>query len=163
MQDLFDVQMKHMDTLLKGPERIQEEDLVTRAVLEISKVAGQIMSDFQAQRFSEAKIDPTKLKTLIFSATEWVTALFYCLEIDPPDFEEVSDFANQFESEVAADVILASFHMQGSIADFALGYFCEDSKAAIEELDNYLGEVLACLELISRRLETTLSKLIMNI
>lgn len=164
MEDLFDVQVKHMDTVFKASRDIQADDLVSRAVYEVSTTTYLIINAFQANRFSSTPIDEAKLKTHLFASVEWVTTLFYILEIDPPDLEDIISFADGFDSEIAADAVLAALHVQRSLADFALDYFCNDgAEGDKEELDGYIGEILACLELIARRFNSTLSALIMKI
>lgn len=164
MEDLFDVQTKHMDRIFKASNTIQADDLVSRAIYELSTTTYLVISAFQAERFSSVTVDKEKLKDRILASVEWVTALFYVLEIDPPEIEEVTDFAEKFDPEIAADAVLAALHIQRSTGDLALEYFCGDgAKGPFDEFDQYLGEILAGLELIARRLGTCLADLIMNI
>lgn len=164
MEDLFDVQTKHMDAVFTASSNIQADDLVSRAIYELSTTTYLVISAFQAERFSSTAVDPAKLKAHILASVEWVTALFYTLELDPPELDDITDFADKFDSEIAADAVLSALHVQRSIADFALDYFCGDGvDESSEELDQYLGEILACLELIARRLGSNLPNLIMKI
>lgn len=163
MEDLFDVQTKHMDVVFKAAGGVQADDLVSRACYEVSTATHLVISSFQANRFNDVQIDEAKLRAHIFASVEWVTALFYVFELDPPEVAEICQLAEQMDSEVAADAVLAALYAQRSLADVTLDHFCQDGhRPSLEDIDLSLGEILACLELIARRLGSTLTGLIMN-
>jgi hypothetical protein len=163
MEDLFDVQVHKMDTLLEGQKLVQTDDLISKAIFETSSTVGQIMQAFQNQRFSKTPVTVEKLRPLLMRVTEWATVLFYCFDMDPPDIEEMPEAAENFEPVIAVDPILASLYIQRCLADVSLEYFAHDDGIDYDEIETYLIDILACTELIARRVNTNLSNLIIGI
>lgn len=164
MADLFKVQNKHMEKVLKSSTVLHADDLISRAIFEVSTTAYEVIRMYQAQRVHDTKVDEKKIKELLMLSVEWITTLFYIIDLEPPEMEDVTDYADEFETEIAVDPILSSLNLQRTLAEFSLEYFCaEEPRKIAEDMDEYIGEMLASLELIARRVGTTLSNLIMRV
>lgn len=164
MEDLFDVQVHKMDSILQDQKFVQSEDLISLAVFETSSIANQVMQAFHTQRLTGTSVDVDKLKPLLMKAVEWITVLFYCFEIDPPDLEEdVPEAVDGFETVVAIDPILSSLYIQRCLADISLDYFAHEEGMDYDETTGLLFDMVACIEMISRRLGKSLVELIMKL
>ena len=164
MADLVDVQRRCMDKVFEASRDLQEADLVSRAIYSISRATFCVIDTFYKERFESLKMTNAIRASLVGhlkTATEWVTALYYLEEIDVPEMEALMEFASAFDPEVSADAVLASQHVQRSLADYSLEYFCDvDNEVPFDDAQEYLTEALACLELIARRLDTSLIDII---
>lgn len=163
MRDLFSLQVKHMDSVLGDTEQAQADDLISKAVFEINSSTNFIMESFREHRYVQKPLDEKVLKEKLLIATKWITTLLYCLNLDPPEMEDVENFASSFEKEIAADAVLSCLHIQMSLGELALDYFCDQDSMSIESIDQSIGEMLACIELLSRRVNSSLSGLIMKV
>lgn len=159
--DLKKVQTRHIQSLFSAPGKdLRKEDIVSRAIYQISTSSYSVISSHLNSRFIGKKIsEPDILKNLKASA-EWTLALFYLLEIEPPEMEEITDLADTMYEEMAVDPVLAALQMQSSLSDLAICNFCYENDDNKEEMDQDLGEILASHELICRRLDSSLENIL---
>lgn len=163
MEDLYDVQVHKMDAILESQKLVQADDLISTAVFETSSIAGQIMQAFHEQRVTEVPVNAERLQALLMRAVEWTTVLFYCFEIDPPEIEDLPEYADCFETVIAVDPILSSLYIHRSLSDVCVDYFTREEAMDNEETETALIDILSCLELIARRVGTSVTSLITGV
>lgn len=158
--DLDQLQMNVM-AAFPPPEDVEGEaysgdELVSKAILEISTDAVAVMKVFYDNRNSDKFSDTRRKKVMskLYNLAVQCGILMYLGDIESMSNEDIKDFAETFSMDVQQDGMLSCMSIQSAVANFSMSYFDEE-EIDYETYEQSMAEILAMVHVLAERVGHT--------